>query len=95
MLFALTIIASAAGKSLVKGLIGGCLGLLFGCVGMDQGFTTPRLTFGVLKLTSGIELVVMMIGILAMSEILRSVETIGLGNARPNLPPPTDRQTIA
>ena len=91
MLFALTIIASAAGKSLVKGLIGGCLGLLFGCVGMDQGFTTPRLTFGVLKLTSGIELVVMMIGILAMSEILRSVETIGLGNARPNLPPPTDK----
>lgn len=89
MLFALTIIASAAGKSMVKGLIGGCLGLLFGIVGLDQGFTTPRFTFGVLKLSSGIDLVVMMIGILAMSEILSSVEATGLGNDRPNLPPPS------
>ena len=89
MLFALTIIASAAGRSMIKGLLGGCLGLLFGCVGMDQGFSTPRLNFGILKLSSGIDLVVMMIGILAMSEILNSVEAIGLGNSRPNLPPPT------
>ena len=98
MLFALTIIASAAGKSMIKGLLGGCLGLLFGCIGLDQGFTTPRLTFGILKLTSGIDLVVMMIGILAMSQILHSVESTGLGNARPNLPPPAckddDRMTL-
>ena len=98
MLFALTIIASAAGKSMIKGLLGGCLGLLFGCIGLDQGFTTPRLTFGILKLTSGVDLVVMMIGILAMSQILHSVESTGLGNARPNLPPPAckddDRMTL-
>jgi putative tricarboxylic transport membrane protein len=37
MVFSLTIIASAAGRSMVKGLIGGALGLLFGCVGMDSG----------------------------------------------------------
>ena len=36
MLFSLTIIASAAGKSLTKGLLGGCIGLFFGCVGMDH-----------------------------------------------------------
>jgi putative tricarboxylic transport membrane protein len=43
MLFSLTIIASAAGKSMIKGLIGGALGLLFGCVGMDSGYTIPAL----------------------------------------------------
>lgn len=86
MLFALTIIASAAGKSMVKGLLGGAIGLIFGFVGMDQGFATPRLNFGVLKLSSGIDLVVMMIGVLAMSQILSSVETMGLGSSRPNLP---------
>ena len=88
MIFALTIIASAAGRSMVKGLLGGAIGLIFGCVGMDQGFSVPRLNFGILKLSSGIDLVVMMIGVLAMSEILRQVETMGVGQTRANLPPP-------
>ncbi|MBR6231238.1 MAG: tripartite tricarboxylate transporter permease, partial [Lachnospiraceae bacterium] len=56
MLFSLSIIASAAGRSLVKGLLCGCIGLLFGSIGMDPSYTIPRLTFGVLKLSSGIDL---------------------------------------
>ena len=76
MLFSLSIIASAAGRSMIKGLLGGCVGLIFGCVGMDQGFATSRFTFGILKLSSGVDLVVMMIGVLAMSEILKQVEDI-------------------
>lgn len=89
MVFSLTIIASAAGRSMVKGLIGGALGLLFGCIGMDTGYTIPRLTFGVLKLSSGIDLVVMLIGALAVAELLKQVESVARGNTSAHLPPPT------
>ena len=87
MIFSLSIIASAAGRSLTKGLIAGCLGLLFGCVGMDTSYTIPRLTFGILKLSSGIDLVVMLIGALALSEILKQVESVAEGNTSAHLPP--------
>ena len=86
MLFSLTIIASAAGKSMVKGLMAGCIGLLVGCVGLDSGYTIPRLTFGVLKLSSGIDLVVLLIGFLAVSEVLKQVEGIARGNTSAQLP---------
>ncbi len=86
MIFALTLIASAAGKSVIKGLIGGAFGLLAGCVGMDKGFSMTRLTFGNLKLASGIELVVMMIGLLAMSEIFKQMENVRDKADAPQLP---------
>lgn len=89
MIFSLSIIASAAGKSLVKGLLAGLLGLLFGCVGMDTQYTIPRLTFGVLKLSSGIDLVVMLIGALALGEVLKQVESVAAGNTSAHLPPPS------
>lgn len=91
MLFSLTIIASAAGRSLTKGLIGGALGLLFGCVGMDSGWSMPRFSFGSLKLTSGIDLVVMLIGALAMSALLTQLESVAHGNVSANLPPPSSK----
>ncbi|MDR3333103.1 MAG: tripartite tricarboxylate transporter permease [Synergistaceae bacterium] len=92
MIFSLTIIASAAGRSMVKGLIGGCLGLLFGCVGMDAVFTTPRFTFGVLKLSSGIDLVVMLIGALAFSELLKQAGSVRKAVNKPHLPAPACKE---
>lgn len=98
MLFSLTIIASAAGRSLIKGLIGGSFGLLFGMVGMDKGFAVPRFDFGINKLTSGIDLVIMMIGLLAMAEIFKQTEDVRKSADLPQLPPPTckddDRFTL-
>lgn len=91
MLFSLTIIASAAGRSMVKGLLGGCIGLLFGCVGMDPSYTIPRLTFGSLKLSSGIDLTVMLIGALALSEVLHQVEGVARGETAAHLPPPASK----
>lgn len=93
MIFSLSIIASAAGKSMVKGLLGGCLGLLFGCVGMDTSYTIPRLNFGILKLSSGIDLVVMLIGALALGEILKQVESIANGETSAHLPPMKDKES--
>ncbi|MDR1875828.1 MAG: tripartite tricarboxylate transporter permease [Synergistaceae bacterium] len=92
MVFSLTIIASAAGRSMIKGLMGGCLGLLFGCVGMDAVYTTPRLTFGILKLSSGIDLMVMLIGALAFSELLRQVGNVRGAKDKALLPPATCKE---
>jgi putative tricarboxylic transport membrane protein len=91
MLFSITIIGSAAGKSFVKGLIGGALGLLFSFVGMDIITGTPRFDFGLDDLGSGIDLVVMLIGLLAVSEILVQLEGIILNKGaekESHLPPP-------
>ncbi|MDP3387775.1 MAG: tripartite tricarboxylate transporter permease [Eubacteriales bacterium] len=88
MLFSLTIIASASGKSMIKGLIGGCLGLLFGFVGMDPVYSIPRFTFGNVNLSSGINLVVMLIGSLAVAEILIQIESVARGRTNAHLPPP-------
>lgn len=89
MIFSLTIIGSAAGKSITKGLIGGILGLLFGMVGLDPIYSVPRFTFKLPFLSSGISLVVMLIGSLAVSEILKQVESVARGRIQAHLPPPS------
>jgi putative tricarboxylic transport membrane protein len=77
IIFALTIIAGLESKHLVKGLIGAGLGLFFASVGMDPNTATPRLTFGLLELESGISLMALGIGTLALSEVLVQLEARG------------------
>jgi putative tricarboxylic transport membrane protein len=69
-IFGLTIIAGIAGKSFVKGIIGGTLGLFFGIIGLDPITNVPRFTFGNVNLFSGLEFVPVMIGIFGLSEAL-------------------------
>jgi len=95
MIFSLTLIASASGGNIKKGLIGGAFGLIAGCVGMDAVYSIPRLSFGVMKLSSGIDLVVMLVGMLAMSEILKQVESIAEGHTEAHLPEPKDKKDYA
>ncbi|MFQ5898763.1 MAG: tripartite tricarboxylate transporter permease [Candidatus Methylomirabilia bacterium] len=73
-LFALTIIGLVSGRSLVKGLIAGALGLLFANVGMDPLVAEPRLAFGVYELTGGFKFITLIIGLFAISEALVQVE---------------------
>ncbi len=89
MLFALTIIASASGESMIKGLMAGTLGLLLGSIGMDPVETIPRLTFGSLNLSSGIDVVTMLIGSLALAEIFSQIETFHKRETSVLLPPPS------
>lgn len=91
MIFSLTIIGSASGESIIKGMIGGIFGLLFGTVGLDMFMSVPRFNFGVNYLSSGIDLVVMLIGALAFSEILVQVGHIARGKVSGHLPPPTQK----
>jgi putative tricarboxylic transport membrane protein len=89
MIFSLTIIGSAAGKSITKGVIGGLMGLLVGVVGLDPIASVPRFTFGSISLSSGIDLIVMLIGSLSLSEILVQVESVARGKVDAYLPPPS------
>ena len=74
--FGISIISSIAGKSMVKGLIAGFIGLLIATVGIDPIGGFPRFTFGNVNLSSGITLIPVMIGLFAASEAFRSMGDI-------------------
>ena len=73
-LFGLTIIAGVSGKSMIKGVISACIGLLLSCVGSDPMTGYDRLTFGVGRLYLGLDLAVCLIGLFALVEILSKAE---------------------
>lgn len=68
--FSLTIVAGVAGGSIIKGLIAAAVGFIFGTVGLDPMMSTDRFTFGFVTLFNGISMMVMMIGLFAISEVL-------------------------
>jgi putative tricarboxylic transport membrane protein len=68
--FSLIFIAGLSGKSMTKGLIGGFLGILLSCVGLEVETGSPRMTFGFLQLYDGLPLIPVVIGLLAMSEMM-------------------------
>ncbi len=67
--FSLTIVAGVAGKSMIKGLISGTLGLLLATVGLDPIMTSRRFSFNIVNLDSGISLIPLLIGLFALSEV--------------------------
>jgi len=73
MVFAISIIASISGKKLSKGLIMGVLGIIISTIGMDIFTGVPRFTFGSTKLLAGFQLMPVLIGIFAASEVLFKV----------------------
>ena len=68
--FGLSVIAGVSNNSIFKGLIGACIGLFMATVGMDNISGTARFTFGSNRLMSGIDLIIALIGLFAISEIM-------------------------
>ena len=68
--FGLTVIASLAGDSVIKGLFSGVLGLVLGCVGLDAITGYPRMTLGVIQLEDGINFVPALIGLFSISQVM-------------------------
>jgi len=79
-LFGLTIIASVSGKSIIKGLVAGLLGVLFSLVGIDSLTGVVRLTSGIPELIGGIEFMPSLIGLFALSQILSDAISKNSGN---------------
>ena len=72
--FGLTIIAGVSGKSMIKGLVSACLGLLISCVGADPMTSYDRFTFGISRLYLGLDLAICLIGLFALVEIMAKAE---------------------
>lgn len=74
MVFAFSSMAVMMGKDPVKTGIAAVLGVLIAMVGVDSGTGVMRYTFGLVELYDGIDFVVMIIGLFAISEILLMLE---------------------
>ena len=66
----LSVIATLSGESLIKGFISALLGLMIATIGTDPVTGLNRFTFGSSELLSGIEPILIMVGMFAMSELL-------------------------
>ncbi|BDG59181.1 tripartite tricarboxylate transporter permease [Caldinitratiruptor microaerophilus] len=78
-LFGLTVVASLAGKSWVKGTISVLLGLLITSVGLDPITGMARYAY-VPELYEGIPLIPALVGLFAISEVLVTMEEVTKGN---------------
>lgn len=78
----MTIIASLSQESTIKGLLAGCLGLLLSTIGMDPISGSPRFTFGMIELFSGVSFTVALIGLFSIPQVLRLIENDLLDQAQ-------------
>ncbi len=60
----------------LKGFVSLLTGLAIGCIGIDPAAGYPRFTFGSVELLQGISFIPAMIGLFAISELLRGVVTV-------------------
>ncbi len=70
MILAFTTVSALLGASLLRGVVSLFLGLALGLVGTDVLTGQPRLTFGLIELLRGIDVVVVAVGLFAVGEAL-------------------------
>ncbi|MGI6672351.1 MAG: tripartite tricarboxylate transporter permease [Christensenellales bacterium] len=72
----LSILTSLDSENVLRTIISGLLGLLLATIGQDPMYGVQRLTFGSRQLLSGIEMIPVLIGIFAVTEVLnQTMET--------------------
>src|ERR1043165_2495673 len=76
MALGLAMVVLLAGHSMVKALLAMLVGLWIATIGTDLFSSTSRLTFGRMELLSGIDFVVVAIGVFALGEVLAHLEEI-------------------
>lgn len=72
-IFSLSMVIALTGHDMPKGLISAVLGALLATVGLAPIDSKPRFTFGLYQLNNGFALVVLLIGLFAISEIMADV----------------------
>jgi putative tricarboxylic transport membrane protein len=73
---ALTLIASLSRGSLIKGIISALFGMLVAMPGLDSSSGAQRFTFGWVEMSSGFELLPVILGIFAISQLLSDTVNI-------------------
>ena len=70
----LSILTCVDSKNILRTLVSGLLGLLLACVGQDPMYAVQRLTFGSSELLAGLEMIPVLIGIFAVTEVLKQTK---------------------
>ena len=78
MSLGLALVVLLAGRSIVKALLAALVGLWIASVGTDLFSTTSRYTFGQMELLSGIDFIVVAIGVFAIGEDQHADFALGL-----------------
>jgi len=73
-IFSLTLIITLSSTNVIKGLMTGVLGLVFATVGLAPIDSVERYTFGNPNLNSGFDILTVLVGVFAISEILLAAE---------------------
>lgn len=81
-IFSLTLIITLSSKNVIKGLMTGVLGLIFATVGMAPIDSVQRYTFGNPALKSGFDILTVLVGVFAISEILLAAEASRAGSKK-------------
>jgi len=74
MLLAVTVIVSLSGSSLAKGFAMALLGYFISLIGLGPSTAEPRFTFGWTLLMSGVDLIALVVGLFAISEVFLGLE---------------------
>ncbi len=73
MILALTVMVSLSGESIVKASIMGAFGYLLAMVGLGPSSGLPRFHYGSSTLTGGLEMTSIIIGLFAVTEVLKGM----------------------
>lgn len=76
-IFGLTLISSLSSGNMLKGMLGGCVGLVTGLIGITPD-GVARLTFKKMALLGGIPLVPAIIGLFSISQVMTQAEERGM-----------------
>lgn len=79
------LVGSLSGGSLAKGIFAGALGVLIASVGLDPLTAEPRLTFGSIQLSAGINYIAAMIGFFGVAEILAQLHELHIKGVKQNV----------
>lgn len=75
-IFSLSMVIALTGRDMPKGLISAVIGTLLATVGLSPIDSKPRFTFGMFQLNNGFALVVLLIGLFAISEVMAYAEKV-------------------
>jgi putative tricarboxylic transport membrane protein len=73
-LLGLTLVTYLSTGSVIKAIITAAFGFILSCIGLDSIYGTPRMTFDIMKLWDGIDLVPIAMGLFGIPEVLENIE---------------------
>ena len=79
VLVALALISTLSGESMVRGLLAGALGMLLALPGLDPVTAQLRLEFGLPALVGGFDMLAVLVGVFAVSQLLADAAPAAAG----------------